>query len=104
MVQVVIAMSGFGKRFQREGYTLPKPLINVRGKPMVSHVVDMFPGVEDIIFICNQNHLDEKSFYMREILHELCPGGRIVGIPEHNLGPVHALLCAQDVIELDRQQ
>jgi len=102
MFQVVIAMSGFGERFRRAGYTIPKPLIEVHGRPIIGHVVDMFPGINDIIFICNQDHLDEPSFRMRDILTELCPGCQIVGIPAHKLGPVHAVLKVREVINPER--
>ena len=40
-------MSGFGERFRRAGYQMPKPLIEVDGKPIIEHVVNMFPGEED---------------------------------------------------------
>ena len=46
-VQLVIPMSGIGKRFLEAGYYDPKPLIEVDGKPIIAHVLDMFPGVEN---------------------------------------------------------
>ena len=52
-MQIVIPMSGFGERFRRAGYSVPKPLIEVEGKPMIGHVIDMFPGETDFVFICN---------------------------------------------------
>jgi GTP:adenosylcobinamide-phosphate guanylyltransferase len=90
-VQIVIPMSGFGERFRRAGYRIPKPLIEIEGKPLVSHIVDMFPGEVDFIFICNQEHLDEPTYRMEAILKECCPSGRIMGIPPHKLGPVNAV-------------
>ena len=42
-MQIVIPMSGFGERFRNAGYTTPKPLITIEGKPIIEHVVDMFP-------------------------------------------------------------
>lgn len=47
---IIVPMSGFGERFRRAGYTLPKPLIEVEGKPMVAHVIDLFPGETDFFF------------------------------------------------------
>ena len=44
MVQIVLPMTGLGKRFRDAGYTDPKPLIDVDGKPMIEHVVSLFPG------------------------------------------------------------
>lgn len=101
-MQVVIAMSGFGERFRRAGYEIPKPLIEVEGRPIISHVVDMFPGDNDFIFICNQDHLAEPEFRMEAILKEICPTGQIIAIEPHKLGPVHAVLSAQPSIDLDQ--
>ncbi len=101
-MQVVIPMSGFGERFRRAGYSVPKPLIPVAGKPIIQHVVEMFPGVTDFVFICNQDHLDNPSFRMREILKEVCPTGKVVAIAPHKLGPVHAVLHARNEIDPDR--
>ena len=95
-MQIVIPMSGFGERFRRAGYVVPKPLIEVDGKPIIAHVLDLFPGETDVTFICNEDHLVEPTFRMADILRELCPTGRIVGIPAHRLGPVHAV---QQVLE-----
>jgi len=52
-MKVIIPMSGIGNRFLNAGYTEPKPLIEVDGSPMIYHVIDLFPGETDFIFICN---------------------------------------------------
>ena len=44
-------MSGIGKRFIDAGYKEPKPLIEIEGKPIIEHVVNMFAGDGDFIFI-----------------------------------------------------
>ena len=100
-MQIVIPMSGFGERFRRAGYTVPKPLIAIEGKPIVSHVVDMFPGETDVLFICNEEHLADPAFRMREILEAASPSATIVGIAAHRLGPVHAVLQAASHIRRD---
>jgi NDP-sugar pyrophosphorylase family protein len=101
-MQLVIPMSGFGERFRAAGYETPKPLIEVDGKPIVGHVLDMFPGVEKVVFICNQDHLAEPKFRMAEILKKLCPTGVIVPIAAHKLGPVHAVLSALHELDLSQ--
>lgn len=98
-MQIVIPMSGFGERFRRAGYRVPKPLIDVDGKPIIAHVIDLFPGETDFIFICNQDHLDEPAFRMAEQLRHYCPTGSIVGIAPHKLGPVNAVLQAIDLLD-----
>ncbi|MDG2535761.1 NTP transferase domain-containing protein [Sphingomonas sp. HITSZ_GF] len=100
-MQIVIPMSGFGERFRRAGYAVPKPLIEVDGKPIIAHVVDLFPGDHDFIFICNSDHLAEPSYRMAEILRAIAPKGRIVPIGPHKLGPVNAVLQAAQYIDLE---
>ena len=39
-ISVLIPMNGLGDRFRNEGYYLPKPLINVLGKPMLFWLLD----------------------------------------------------------------
>jgi dTDP-glucose pyrophosphorylase len=101
-VQIVIPMSGFGERFRRAGYELPKPLIEIDGKPIVAHVIDMFPGEKDFLFICNTDHLANDAYRMEAVLKHFCPTGRIVGIPSHKLGPIHAVRQVEHLIDPDR--
>ena len=54
-IQLIIPMSGIGKRFIDAGYEDPKPLILVDDKPIIEHVIGLFPGVKDISFICNED-------------------------------------------------
>jgi len=100
-VKIVIPMSGFGERFRRAGYTVPKPLIEIDGNPIIAHVIDMFPGEQDFIFVCNQDHLDNPQYRMEAILRQYCPSGRIVGIPAHKLGPIHAVRQIEHLIDPD---
>lgn len=90
--QIVIPMSGFGERFRRAGYSHPKPLIEVNGKPIIAHVLNLFPGETDVHFICNIDHLRNKTWNMSGILHQYCPHGVIHAINPHNLGPVNAVV------------
>ena len=92
-------MSGFGERFRVAGYTVPKPLIEIECKPVIAHVIDMFPGELDFIFICNQDHLAEPEYHMAEIIQEYCPTGRIIGIPPHKLGPIHAVRQVEHLLD-----
>lgn len=92
-------MSGFGERFRRAGYSVPKPLIEIDGKPIIAHVIDLFPGEKDFIFICNEDHLSNPDYRMREILERYCPTGRIIGIPPHKLGPIHAVRQVEHLID-----
>lgn len=100
-MQIVIPMSGTGNRFIECGYQEPKPLIIVDGKPMIEHVVNLFPQETDFIFVCNSLHL--QSTDMRNVLTKIAPECKIVEIPLHKKGPVYAVLQAQDFIKDDEE-
>ena len=102
-MKIIIPMSGFGERFRKVGYKVPKPLIEVDGIHMIGHVINLFPGEKDFIFICNQDHLLDKNYRMRDIIKSYCPTGKIVSIKPHKLGPVHAVLEVSGLINLNEK-
>ena len=100
-VHVVIPMSGIGNRFLHAGYTLPKPLIVVDDKPMMAHVVALFPRDVRFTFVCNQDHLDTTD--MRYVLEKIAPSATVFGIAPHKKGPVHAVLQIAHLIQDDEE-
>jgi len=101
-MQIIIPMSGTGERFRRAGYREIKPLIEVEGKPLFAHVVNLFPGEMDFLFICNQDHLADKSAQVEETIKRYCHTATIIGVAPHKAGPVHAVLQAGGHIKPDR--
>lgn len=100
-MQIIIPMSGSGQRFLNAGYREPKPLIKVDGKPIIEHVVNLFPKEKNFIFICNHSHL--KNTPMRSILKRIAPRGKIYGIPAHKKGPVYAVLAIEDKLDEEEE-
>jgi len=96
-MKIIIPMSGTGKRFVEAGYTKIKPLIEIDGKPIIEHVINMFPGVHDFVFVCNSEHLAKTE--LRQVLERAVPRGTIVSIAPHKLGPVFAALQAEHLID-----
>ncbi|MCE1247380.1 MAG: NTP transferase domain-containing protein [Firmicutes bacterium] len=96
-MQVIIPMAGQGTRFRNAGYNLPKTLIEVEGKPIIEHVIDMFPGETNIVFIVAENQVEENS--ITDLLKKLVPTAKIAVIPPHKLGPVHTVAAAFDFID-----
>ena len=39
-MNIIIPMAGAGSRFEKAGYSFPKPLIEVHGNPMIAKVVE----------------------------------------------------------------
>lgn len=100
-MQLIIPMSGLGQRFINAGYKIPKPLIKVDNKSIISHVVNMFPGIDSVIFICNKNHLSKKELYMQDKLLEAFPTAKIYGIDQHKKGPIYAVLQIINKVDLE---
>src|SRR3990170_2146862 len=96
LMQIVVPMAGAGTRFVQAGYTSPKPLIEVDGMPVIEHVIRLFPGERQFLFVCARNHLEETPW--RSVLRRLAPSARIVGIEPHKRGPVHTALEAREFI------
>lgn len=96
-MQIIIPMSGLGTRFKEKGYKDIKPLIQVNGKPIIEYVINLFPGENDFLFICNNDHLETTE--LREVLTKLKPSGKIIGVESVKKGPVWAVLQAQDYIK-----
>ena len=58
-MKILIPMAGEGSRFQKEGYTLPKPLIDVNGKPMIQSVVENLDFDCEYIFLVRKEHMEK---------------------------------------------
>ena len=101
-VQLIVPMSGIGKRFIDAGYVDPKPLIVVDGKPIIEHVVELFGKPDDVIFICNELHL--KTTNMVEILKRISPNCKIYPVSNENRrGPVDAVSKIFDKIDDNKE-
>lgn len=96
-MQIIIAMGGLGQRFLAKGYRDPKPLITVDGKPMIEHVINLFPGENNFLFVCNNRHLKETK--MVQILKKAVPNGKIFGIDYQKNGPVWGISKALSLVD-----
>tara|TARA_R110000824_G_scaffold140927_1_gene307257 strand:- start:4021 stop:4734 length:714 start_codon:yes stop_codon:yes gene_type:complete len=60
-MKILIPMAGEGSRFSKEGYTFPKPLIDVNGKPMIQTVVENLDFDCEYIFLIRKDHVEKYS-------------------------------------------
>jgi len=67
-----IIAAGEGSRLQREGVSLPKPLVEIDGRPMIRRLIDIFIGcgAESVAVIVNEE-MPEVAGYLRLIAPEL---------------------------------
>jgi dTDP-glucose pyrophosphorylase len=62
-MNIVMPMAGRGSRFAEVGYSVPKPLIDVRGRPMYAWATDSLPLAlaKRLIFVCLAEHLEHRA-------------------------------------------
>ena len=60
-MKILIPMAGEGSRFRDEGYTFPKPLIEVNGKPMIQTVIENLDFNAEYVFLIRQSHIEKYS-------------------------------------------
>lgn len=65
MLNIVIPLAGAGTSFQKAGYSFPKPVIDINGKPMIQAVVEnLIPKTDHkFILICKDEHYERFALY-----------------------------------------
>lgn len=92
-MNILIPMAGAGSRFTNAGYTMPKPLVPVRGKPMISRAVETLGLNGRYIFVIRNN--DE----LRDLLYDMVPSCKIVEIDHQTRGSAETALHASHLID-----
>lgn len=98
-MKIIIPLAGRGSRFKELGYKMPKPLIEIKGKPMVKWAVECvnFADPKDLIFICRQDHIKDQQLdqKLRELFSDKISIIEAEKIPE---GAACSVLLAKDLI------
>jgi HAD superfamily hydrolase (TIGR01509 family) len=98
-LNVLIPMAGAGSRFAQAGYTFPKPLIEVRGKPMIQVVVENLNIEANYIFIVQKEHYEKYNLkYLLNLIASNCKIVQVDGITE---GAACTTLLAKEYIDND---
>jgi beta-phosphoglucomutase-like phosphatase (HAD superfamily)/dTDP-glucose pyrophosphorylase len=95
-MKVLIPMAGAGSRFQQAGYTFPKPLIEVNGKPMIQVVVENLNIDAQHIFIVQKEHYEKYN--LRYLLNLIAPNCEIVQVDGMTEGAACTTLLAKQFI------
>jgi dTDP-glucose pyrophosphorylase len=98
-MNILIPMAGAGSRFQQAGYTFPKPLIDVEGKPMIQVVVENLNIEANYIYVVQKSH--REKFNLDTMLNLITPGCRIVETEGITEGAACTALLAKDLIDSD---
>lgn len=98
-LNVLVPMAGAGSRFAQQGYTFPKPLIEVNGKPMIQVVVENLNIEAHYIFIVQQEHYEKYN--LKYLLNLIAPGCDIVQVNGVTEGAACSTLLAKEYINND---
>jgi len=98
-MNILIPMAGAGTRFEKAGYTFPKPLIEVRGKPMIQTVVECLNIDCKHIFITQKNHYDK--YCLKETLESISAECEIITTDGLTDGAARTTLLAEEFINND---
>ena len=99
-LHIVMPMAGEGSRFLKEGWTTPKPLIQLHGMPLFKRAIGSVQadGMQmKYSFIVRQNHIDEYSID-KGILSFL-PKANIFSVQRTTRGAVETCLMAESAID-----
>ena len=98
-LNVLIPMAGAGSRFSQAGYTFPKPLIEVKGKPMIQVVIENLNLDANYIYVVQKSH--REKYNLDTLLNLLTPGCKIVETEGLTEGAACTALLAKDYIDND---
>ena len=100
-MNIVVPMAGAGSRFEKAGYSFPKPLIEVKGQPMIAKVVENLDLQGTYIFLVQKAHY--QQYNLESLLKMIAPGCKIVQIDGVTEGAACTVLKAKEFINNDEQ-
>ena len=93
----LMPIAGRGSRFSKAGYTVPKPLIEVSGKPMVVQATNSLPKSKKHIFVVLKEHL--KKYPLESVLKNEYQNCDIISID--NVTEGQAITCSLGLKNVD---
>lgn len=98
-LNVLIPMAGAGSRFAAQGYTFPKPLIEVNHKPMIQVVVENLNIDAHYIYLIQKEHYEKYN--LKYLMNLITPDCDIVLVDGLTEGAACTTLLAKDLINSD---
>lgn len=95
-MNILIPCAGNGSRFKEQGFLLPKPMIEFRGKPMIQHVVDSLNLDGRYIFLVQREHCEKFGF--ASVLKKIVPDCLVLTVDKVTEGAACTSLIAKTII------
>lgn len=96
-LNVVVAMAGLGSRFAEKGYSFPKPMIDVSGKPMIQVVVENLNMDANYIFLVQKEHIE--AYNIEHMLKLIKPDCKVIPVNGLTEGSPCTVLLAKEHID-----
>ena len=98
-LHIIMPMAGEGSRFVNEGWSTPKPLIEINGKPMFLKAIESIKTDTKIkySFIVRQNHIETYEIDKR--IKQYLPDANIFSVSKTTRGAVETCLMAESAID-----
>lgn len=95
-LHLIMPMGGAGSRFFKNGFVMPKPLIEIHGKPFLfwaTRSIEKYVALADITFVVLKQHIAE--FHIDKVILKYFPDAKIqaVDFEEVKSGPVMTCLA-----------
>ena len=92
MLKIVVPMGGEGRQFAEHGYTFPKPLVEIDGRPMIELAVENLRPQEShqFVFVCKPEHI--RDYALEDVLRLVAPGCRVVPMSAPTAGALCSVL------------
>ena len=96
-MNVLIPLAGAGSRFSEKGYVFPKPLVEIKGKPMIEVVVNNLNIDANFIFIVQKKHIEQYN--IDKMLTLIKSNSKVVEIDGLTEGAACTTLLAKEYID-----
>jgi len=99
-MNILIPMAGEGTRFPRDTYKIPKPLIEIKGIPMIQMAIESLGLNGTYHFVIRKD-----SYYDQvcSLLHKILPNPKIISVEETTEGPAASCLLFKDFIDNEEE-
>lgn len=98
-LHIIMPMAGEGSRFLKEGWTTPKPLIELKGIPLFKRAINSvhIDGVPmKYSFIVRQEHIN--NYQIDKQIQSIIPNANVFSVLKTTRGAVETCLIAESVI------
>jgi dTDP-glucose pyrophosphorylase len=95
-INVLIPMAGLGSRFEKDGYSLPKPLIKINQKPMIQVAVENLNIEANYIYVVQKQH--REKYNLDNLFNLITPGCTIIETDGLTEGAACSALLAKQYI------